>query len=235
LGVRAESYRGNGHGRRGHARFGLSIVRTLVEPNIEVARLVRDIGDTLGQAFEADKNEKGVALLESRAILHAIKDRRGSVDRRMLAQAEADLVREMRENDLGQTPISVRVHPFRPLKLFGRHRDVLALHLVPDMRLGADRGAIETFVDEYYPSDTDLAQRAKPLEPHITLGKVKPQFLPSGDLNDFDADPLGYLQMPPSDATQFERLIHLSRERLVVPTEVALNGLRIQVDTYGQG
>jgi len=224
---------GNESHRRNHKRYNLSIVRTLVSPHPEVSTLIEGIQTVLGPAFEADVAEKGVVLLESRAILSAIRDRRGKVDRSMLADTESGLREKMRENDLAQTPIEVRIDKRDPLRMFGRHKDVLALNLVADMRLGADRGAIETFVDTYYPNETDLKKRAKPLVPHITLGKIKPQLLANGTLADLVEDTYGFLNSPPLDSTPFDRLIYAGApDSVVVPEFVALNGLRIQVETH---
>jgi hypothetical protein len=218
--------------RKSRCHYGLSIVRTLVFPHPEITRLIADIKYSLDTAFEPDTGEKGVALLESRAILHAIKDRRGTVDRRMLAETEEKLIAEMQINNLGQTTTDVLVNQRKPLKMLGLHKDVLVISLLPDMRLGADRGAIESFMDQNFPCDTDLSQRAKRFDPHITLGKVKPQLLDRGNIVEFEADPIGYLDSPPLDATPMDRLIHSAQPGIQIPQEVSLNGLRIKVEDY---
>ena len=232
MGMRESRRGGNGTNRRDQCRFGLNIVRTLAIPQSTITDLIGEIQGVLGPAFQPDEEEKGVALLESRAILHAIKDRRGSIDRRMLAEAEQMLVAEVRDEDAMQKGIEVDVNARKPLKMFGRHNDVLALNLNSNYQLGRDRGALEVFMDKYYPCETDLAQRAMPLEPHITLGTIKPQLLPHGSLTDLKEDAFSFINSPPPDASPIDILIHNAHPDLPVPDTVALNGLRIQVETY---
>ncbi len=248
-----ETSRGSFASRRNPCRYGLSIVRTLVSPNPEISSLVEGIQEVLDDAFVAHTKEKGITLVESRTVLHSIKDSRGTVDRRMLRDAEAKLNDEMRRNNLGQSPIEVRVNPRKPLRMFGLHNDVLALNFEEDMRLGADRGAIETFVDTHYPpikmprkvkgkrninethETEQKKQTRKPLEPHVTLGTIKPQLLREGTLADLIENALDFMNKPPLEASPMDLLIHNgSPDRVIVPDYVALNGLRIQVEPHEQ-
>jgi|GEM_PF-4640736 hypothetical protein len=227
-----EAKRENTRTKGPKSRYGLSIVRLVKNPQTELSDCMEQVSEFLGVAFEPDKGEKGVVLLESRAILGAIKDRRGSVDKRMLCEAEQHLNGEMKINNISQEPIEVRVNRRRPLGMYGRHRDVLAINLAMDIRLGADRGAVEMYVDKFYPNQKDLKQRAKAFEPHITIGKIKPQFLEDVTLDEMVEDAAIAISMPPLSASPMDKLIARAHGGLVIPDVIALNGLRIAVETH---
>ncbi len=234
MGGRGVVHRRGGYAPSGQGKcfYDLQINRSLVYPHPEIDSFIGQVAARLGERFEPAKEVRGVTILESRALLAAIKTKRQHIDRNILAEAEADLKNEMQLNNLGRGPIEVDVDSNKPLGLFGRHRDVLALRLRHDLRLGADRGAVETYIDVTagHVGRGELETRAKPLEPHIKIGTVKTHLLSVEQRTAMAADPIGFVNQPMDDASDWERLVQLREGPIYAPDHVALNGIKIAVE-----
>jgi hypothetical protein len=222
-------------GSRQETHYGLRIVRSVKQPQPETARFIGRVTEQFGPAFQPKKSEPderfgglGVTVTESRKVMAAIRTRRGGFDARHVFTVENDLNRRM--TDLGFGDVVMTVDPERPLRMFGRHRDILGINFRRDNRLERERRAIDLYLaDVYGITENDAQARTKPLKPHVAFGSLVRQCFDQFQWEHIQDDPMDFLESRDRFVTDFDYLMYRA-DPIDVPAYVALNGIRISVE-----
>lgn len=182
----------------------ISVARTVEAPQSEFEEFLNVIGKDLGQrASIRTVTSTRLTLLESGGIKKAM--RKAHTDPQSVNKFSFWLSHQL--DSYRATPIEVTVNKDEPIALMGRNRDKLALRIVEDEQVKAERAKTEELLVEEF----DTLPPLKPFEPHITVGYV------------------GIRALTTMEVRHPELLVNND----IIPTTVALNGLTVFLEGKG--
>lgn len=179
------------------------VARTLELPQDNFESFLRDTGaDLQGIATLRSITSTHLSLFEVSGIRRAMQA--SHTEPREVAGFSYELSSKL--DEYRARPIEVEVDRDRPLKIFGKRNDKLALNLIDDEGLVEERQRIETILRERFEIPDSEFPEPMPFDPHVTIGHISLRGL------SLDAREKTHEMLSPTT---------------VIPESVALNGLRV--------
>lgn len=179
------------------------VARTLELPQENFEAFLRDTGSDLqGIATLRSITSTHLSLFEVSGIRRAMKV--SHTEPREVAGFSYDLSNKL--DVYRARPIEVAVDQDKPLKIFGKRNDKLALNLIDDEGLVEERQRIEAILRDRFETEERELPEPMPFDPHVTIGHISLKGL------SVEAREKTYEMLSPGT---------------VIPETIALNGLRV--------
>jgi hypothetical protein len=240
-------------------RYNLRVERKVLLPQPELEAPYQSLVDNTSNLVNYRKMGKlSTTVAELDPIIRQVCDvtPRGGIDKEAAQDLEAELrdaverdyfIEHLAENseevgdelydaikDVYFGDIVVKTDPIATFDLYGKAQNRLAICLDQDVRLGAERGAIETYLQSAYGIPSPVMKKMlKDFDPHITIGTVRYENFDNQDaIEEFKVDPLAFLARyayrRSRDATlDFDTD---TCKAIIVPDVIALDGLKIGIE-----